>query len=220
MREAELSTGERVGKRHLREHVPTETYARLVGGDRTAEIERIRYSALISMVCATNRRLDPRVYWINLASLDRTACGIFVLSALNPTIGGPGETCVNFVTHLRGRDRPLFRATDEELLSRYRDDFRAVFGFELEPFWTQVDPSPDVLARVRAQLPQSAGPERVVGERVLRGELSNLPVHRLHRYRARLGPGDRGGDAVATWALRTTLPLRRRAFRLGRMPRG
>src|SRR5262249_39330849 len=124
VREAELSTGERIGGDLFVSSVPTETYARLVGGDRTPEIDRMHYSALISMVCATPRAHDPRVYWINLASLDRTACAIFVLSALNPTIGGPGETCVNFVTHLRGRDRPLFRATDEELTGRYRDDYR------------------------------------------------------------------------------------------------
>jgi protoporphyrinogen oxidase len=75
---------------------------------------------------------------MNLASLDRTACGVFLLSSLNPTIGGPGEACVNFVTHLRGRDRALLQKTDAELLAAYRDDFRAIFGFELEPFWTHV----------------------------------------------------------------------------------
>jgi protoporphyrinogen oxidase len=70
--------------------------------------------------------------------LDRTACGIFLLSALNPTIGRPGDSCVNFVTHLRGRDRPLFQESDDQLLARYLEDFRAVFGFDLEPFWTHV----------------------------------------------------------------------------------
>jgi hypothetical protein len=45
---------------------------------------------------------------------------------------------VNFVTHLESRDRALFRAPDEQLLQRYRNDFRDVFGFELDPFWTHV----------------------------------------------------------------------------------
>ena len=138
VREAELGTGERIGGDLFVSTVPTEVYLRLVPGDRTPEIERIRYSALISLVCATRQAVDPRAYWINLASLDRTACGIFLLSSLNPTIGRPGDSCVNFVTHLRGRDRPLFQASDDELLARYRDDFRAVFGFDLEPFWTHV----------------------------------------------------------------------------------
>src|SRR5262249_9016545 len=138
VREAELSTGERLAADRFVSTEPTEVYVRLVGGDRTAEIERMRYSALVSMVCAPREPVRPRAYWINLASLDRTACGIFLLSELNPTIGGPGETCVNFVTHLRGRDRPLFRATDDELLRYYKDDFRAVFGGELQPVWTQI----------------------------------------------------------------------------------
>jgi protoporphyrinogen oxidase len=138
VREAELSTGERIGADLFVSTVPTEVYLRLVGGDRTPEVERIRYSALISVVSATRQVVEPRAYWINLASLDRAACGIFLLSVLNPSIGGPGESCVNFVTHLRGRDRPLFHASDDELLALYRDDFRAVFGFALEPFWTHV----------------------------------------------------------------------------------
>jgi protoporphyrinogen oxidase len=70
--------------------------------------------------------------------MDRTAGAIFLLSALNPTIGRPGDTCVNFVTHLRGRDRSLFRADDEHLMAKYAEDFREVFGFELAPFWTHV----------------------------------------------------------------------------------
>jgi protoporphyrinogen oxidase len=135
---AELATGERIGGDIFVSTIPTEVYLRLVNADRTPEIERIRYSALISVVCATRQTVDSRAYWMNLASLDRTACGIFLLSALNPAIGRPGDTCVNFVTHLRGRDRPLFQASDEELLARYLEDFQAVFGFGLEPFWTHV----------------------------------------------------------------------------------
>jgi protoporphyrinogen oxidase len=138
VREAELSTGERVGGDLFVSTIPTEVYLGLLPGDRTPELERIRYSALISVVCATRQAVDARAYWINLASLDRTACGIFLLSSLNPSIGRPGDSCVNFVTHLRGRDRPLFQASDDELLARYREDFRAVFGFELEPFWAHV----------------------------------------------------------------------------------
>ena len=67
------------------------------------------------MVCATRQAVDDRAYWINLASLDRTACGIFLLSSLNPSIGRPGDRCVNFVTHLRGRDRPLRSASWENV---------------------------------------------------------------------------------------------------------
>ena len=134
----ELSTGEHIAADLFVSTVPTEVYLRLLPEDHTPELDRIKYSALISVVCATRQAVDPLAYWINLASLDRTACGIFLLSSLNPSIGRPGDTCVNFVTHLRGRDRPLFQASDDELLTWYRDDFRAVFGFELEPFWTNI----------------------------------------------------------------------------------
>ena len=137
VREVELSTGERIGGDRFVSTMPTEVYLRLLG-DHTPELERIKYSALISVICATRQAVDSTAYWINLASLDRTACGIFLLTSLNPSIGRPGDSCVNFVTHLRGRDRPLFQVSDDELLSRYREDFRAVFGYDLEPFWTHV----------------------------------------------------------------------------------
>jgi protoporphyrinogen oxidase len=138
VREVQLSTGERIAADLFVSTVPTEVYLGLLPEDRTPELDRIKYSALISVVCATRQAVDPVAYWINLASLDRTACGIFLLSSLNPSIGRPGDACVNFVTHLQGRHRPLFHASDDELLARYRDDFRAVFGFELEPFWTHI----------------------------------------------------------------------------------
>jgi hypothetical protein len=45
---------------------------------------------------------------------------------------------VNFVTHLRSRHDPRFRLPDEGLLELYRSDCRDVFGFDLEPQWTNV----------------------------------------------------------------------------------
>ena len=219
LRAAELSGGERVSGDLFVSTVPTEVYLRLAGGDHTAELERIRYSALISVVCATRQTVDPRTYWINLASLDRTACGIFLLSSLNPTIGRPGDTCVNFVTHLRGRDRPLFRAPDDELLARYREDFRAVFGFELEPFWTNV-------ARVPMYSPVFRRGFR--NPPVRSEEWSN--VYFAGNYRTfpsivstgtALGSGLETAHAVlADLGKRTDLPSSAAGFRLGAMPRG
>jgi hypothetical protein len=117
--------------------VPTEVYRGLVP-DGTPALPDIRYSALISVVCATRRTVPPKAYWTNLVSRERTAGAIFLLSELNPTIGGPGEACVNFVTHLRSRDRPLFHESDESLMARYRVDFSAVFGGDLDPLWARV----------------------------------------------------------------------------------
>ncbi|MEO7986962.1 MAG: FAD-dependent oxidoreductase [Gemmatimonadales bacterium] len=138
IREVELADGERLPADLVVSSLPTEAYLALTREDETPELSAIRYSALISVVCATRQVIRPDAYWINLASLDRTASGIFLLSSLNPTIGRPGDTCVNFVTHLRSRDRPLFKESDERLLERYREDFRAVFGFGLTPFWTHI----------------------------------------------------------------------------------
>lgn len=139
---AELESGERIRGDRFVSTVPAEVYLRLVGADETPELGRIRYSALLSVICSTRQTVSHEAYWTNLATLDRTACGIFLLSSLNPTIGRQGDTCVNFVTHLLGRDRPLFRESDEQLVARYMRDFRTVYGFELEPEWTHVSRVP------------------------------------------------------------------------------
>jgi protoporphyrinogen oxidase len=105
--------------------------------DATPELDAIRFTALISVVCATRQRL-PDFYWMNLFSPATASCGIFQLSALNPDIGASGETCVNFVTHLRSRQEPLFGLDDDSLLARYRDDFLQVFGSDLQASWFNV----------------------------------------------------------------------------------
>ena len=135
---AELSDGSHLAADVFVSTVPTEVYRGLLPGDETPVLSEIRYSALISVVCATRRPVPPRAYWTNLVSPERTAGAIFLLSELNPTIGRPGDACVNFVTHLRGRDRPLFHESDEGLMARYRADFSAVFGGDLDPLWTRV----------------------------------------------------------------------------------
>ena len=219
VREAELSSGERIAGDIFVSTIPTEVYRRLLPPDDTAELERIRYSALISVVCATRQAVDTRSYWINLASLDRTACGIFLLSSLNPSIGRPGDSCVNFVTHLRGRDRPLFQASDDELLERYRDDFRAVFGFDLDPFWTHV-------ARVPMYSP-------VFGRSFRNPPVRSTSWENVYfggNYRAfpsivstgtALGSGCETGRAIlADLGTPTELPALVARYRLGAMPRG
>lgn len=139
---ARLENGELLEADVFVSSVPTEVYARLIDRDDTSGIGSIRYTALISAVCAARERIVPDFYWMNLAGLDRSACAIFVLSALNPSIGAPGESCVNFVTHAVRERRALLELDDRELLARYLDDFRAVLGFELKPFWSQVSRVP------------------------------------------------------------------------------
>lgn len=138
VRAAELADGGSLSADLVVSTLPTEVYRAMVPADASPELAAIRYTAMISVIAAARQRITPEFYWMNLASLDRHACGIFLLDSLNPTIGEPGERCVNFVSHLPGRDDPFFRLGDDQILAAYREDFRAVFGFELEPHWTHV----------------------------------------------------------------------------------
>jgi protoporphyrinogen oxidase len=140
--EVELDSGERLPADMVVSSIPTEGYLGLAPDDTTPRLREIRYSALLSMVCASNNPVSPDFYWMNLADLDRAACGIFLLNSLNPTIGAPGESCVNFVTHLNSRTRPFFMKSEDDILAAYLEDFRAVFGFDLDPFWVKLSRIP------------------------------------------------------------------------------
>jgi protoporphyrinogen oxidase len=140
--EVELDSGERLPADLVVSSIPTEVYRGLAPDDATPQLREIRYSALLSMVCASKKPVGPDFYWMNLADLDRAACGIFLLNSLNPTIGAPGQSCVNFVTHLNSRTRPFFTKSEEEILGAYLQDFRAVFGFDLDPFWVKLSRIP------------------------------------------------------------------------------
>jgi protoporphyrinogen oxidase len=134
----ELMDGTRLDADVVISTIPPEFYRAMAPTEATPHLEEIRYTALISVIGASRQSIGPDFYWMNLASLDRHACGIFLLNSLNPTIGEAGDLCVNFVTHLLSRDDPFFQKSDAELLSAYQDDFREVFGFSFEPFWTHI----------------------------------------------------------------------------------
>jgi len=134
----ELKNGERLGADRFVSTLPTEVYRSLAPRDRTDELDRIRYTAIVSLVCATRQRISPDFYWMNLASPRCSACGLFRLESLNPTIGGPDESSFNFVTHVPSRHDAFFRRDDEELIAGYKNDFRSIFGVELQPAWTHL----------------------------------------------------------------------------------
>lgn len=136
--EVELADGTVLRPDRVVSTIPTEIYCSMLPKDATPNLATIRYTAMISVICAMKQKIEPDFYWMNLASLDRSACGIFMLNSLNPTIGEAGDACINFVTHLRSRENPFFRRTDEELMAGYREDFRQVFGFDMNPFWTHI----------------------------------------------------------------------------------
>ena len=216
--EVELEGGDRIAADLFVSTIPTETYLRLVH-EATPGLAEIRYSALLSVVCATRQALPTEAYWINLVSLDRTAGGIFLLSSLNPTIGRPGDTCVNFVTHLRGRDRPLFQEPDDRLLERYRADFQAVFGSELDPFWTHIARVPmysPVVGRHFRNPPIRSETWRNVW---FAGNYRTFPS--VLSTGTALGSGVETGTAIlAAHGMATDLSESIARFRLKEMPRG
>jgi protoporphyrinogen oxidase len=219
VRSVELGSGERIGGEIFVSSIPTEVYRCLLPYDHTAHLENIRYSALVSVVCATRQPVRPDAYWINLASLDQAAGGIFLLSSLNPTIGQPGDTCVNFVSHLQSRDRPLFQEADEKLLARYFEDFRSVFGFELKPFWTHVTRVPMYSPIFVRSFHNPAIRSESWRNLYFAGNYRTFPT--VASTGTALGSGLETAGAILTdFGTPTDLLERARAFRLRSMPRG
>jgi protoporphyrinogen oxidase len=137
--EVELGGGDRLPAEVVVSTVPTVVYRRLVPEETTPALEAVRYTAVVSAICATRQPIDTDFYWMNLISLDCSASGLFRLESLNPSIGAPGEACLNFVTHVPSCDDAFFARSEAELLRGYLEDFRRIFGFALEPFWTRVN---------------------------------------------------------------------------------
>ncbi len=140
--ELELSDGERLAADIFISTVPTEVYCRMVDGDATPYLDKIRYTAIVSAICATKQKIAPDFYWLNMMSLQQSASGFFHLSSLNPSIGQPGDSCLNFMTHVPSRHDDFFKQSDEKLWQGYYNDFEEVFGFRVEPFWTNMTKIP------------------------------------------------------------------------------
>jgi protoporphyrinogen oxidase len=138
VRAARLTDGTALASHAFVCALPTTVYRRLVPADATPRLDAIRYTAIVSMVCATRQPVEPWFYWLNLTALECSACGLFRLDALNPTIGAPGEACLNFVTHVPAHDRSFLARSDDELVRGYAADFRRLFGRELDPAWVRI----------------------------------------------------------------------------------
>jgi protoporphyrinogen oxidase len=140
--ELELADGRRLSGDTFVSTIPTEVYMRMVPGDDTPYLAAIRYTAVVSAICATRQRVEPEFYWMNLMSLAQSASGFFKLSSLNPSIGAPGDTCFNFMTHVPSRHDEFFKLSDEEIWEAYLADFKQIFGFEMRPFWRHLTKLP------------------------------------------------------------------------------
>jgi protoporphyrinogen oxidase len=140
--EIRLDGGESLRAEVLISSLPTTVYSAMAPADQTPGLDGIRYTAVISAICATRQIVEPDFYWMNLTSGETNASGLFRLSSLNPTIGGPGESCLNFVNHVQSAQDEYFQRSDDELMAGYLDDFRQVFGFNLDPLWSKISRIP------------------------------------------------------------------------------
>jgi len=138
IREVALDDGSCLPTSTVVSGLPVEAYRALAPSDTTDPLDTIRYSAIVSALFVTHQPVAPDFYWMNLPTLDLNASGVFRLESLNPTIGGPGESCFNFITHRSGRGDPFLARDDATLLAGYREDFRRIFGFEVEPRWSRL----------------------------------------------------------------------------------
>ena len=194
--------------------VPTEVYLRLVPGDDDPELDRhpVFRAHLGDLRDATAG--PAGAYWTNLASLGPHGGRDLSAQRAQPTIGRPGDTCVNFVTHLRGRDRPLFHEPDEQLSARYRDGLPR--GVRLRA-GARSGPTSRGCRCIRRSSTRLSATRRCAarpGERVFRRQLPHLPLDRLHRHGAAVGRRDgrapsllaSGADAICR--LRRPLPPR------------
>lgn len=219
IQEAILADGERIPADLFVSTVPPPVYLRFVPADETPQLGSIRYTALISAVCATRHPMPREFYWMNLSSLAHSACGIFVLSALNPTIGAPGDHCVNFVTHLDGCHKALFRRSDDELLAAYLGDFRRLFAVDLAPFWTNIARVP-MYSPVFDRLYRNPPPRSTTWRNVyFAGNYRTFPS--VASTGTALASGiEAGATILQDHEGGTSLPEAARAFRLASMPRG
>jgi protoporphyrinogen oxidase len=74
--EAVLGNGERLARDIFVSTVPTETYLTLQPEDRTPQLASIKYTGLISAVCAAPEMDLPPFYWLNLSSRRTSAQSI------------------------------------------------------------------------------------------------------------------------------------------------
>jgi protoporphyrinogen oxidase len=139
---AKITGGERLQAELVVSALPTDVYGAMAPRDATPALADIRYTAVISAICAVEQVIEPDFYWMNLASLDCNANGLFRLDALNPSLGHEGEAYLNFVNHVQSSSRDYYRRADEELMAGYGDDFVKIFGKQLRPKWSRVSRIP------------------------------------------------------------------------------
>jgi protoporphyrinogen oxidase len=216
--EVELEDGERIHGDMFISALPTEVLGRLLPDEPS--VRGIRYSALLSMICGTRQDIRDDFYWLSLLSPPVTSSGIFLLSTLNPTIAQPGERCINFVTHLLGPDRPLFRRPEEELLDLYLNDYRAIFDVDLAIEWAHLSRVPAYSPVFTANYRNPDIRSSVWANLYLTGNYRSYPsvASTGTALRAGLETGGAVIENSRTEQSRTVVPFRRKATSPARPP--
>ena len=90
-------------------------------------------------VVAARVVLPREFYWMTVLDPGYSVSGLFVLDALNPTLGLPGYRYLNLVTHSRSAASELFSQPDAEILARYERDLHRLVGAPSEVAWRVVN---------------------------------------------------------------------------------
>ena len=119
--------------------IPTTQYAKLAPDDATPGLDAIRYTALTSVIVAARAELAREFYWMTVLDPGYSISGLFVLDALNATLGLPGWRYFNLVTHSQSPESDLFRQSDDEILARHERDLHRLVGAPREVAWRVVN---------------------------------------------------------------------------------
>lgn len=140
VRGVELEGGEYVAARAVVTTVPPPLLGSLLGGHLDATLGAIDYMHVLSCVVGVGPRPAPfRAYWLVCLQPRYSFDGVFNLTRLNPSLGEGGETVLNFFVNCPTLEAMDARGDDAAVLARFADDYRQLFGHELDPQWTQVN---------------------------------------------------------------------------------
>ena len=101
----------------------------------TRPLEQNTYLDALSVIVEIKEKIPYDFYLLSCLKPRYSFGGIFMLSALNPTIGTEHKTVLNFFTNLSSAYEPFRAKTPEELMAAYLADFKKLFGFTPSPLW-------------------------------------------------------------------------------------
>ncbi len=101
-------------------------------------IQQIEYLDALSLIVEIEEKLPREFYLLSCLKPRYSFGGIFLLSALNSTVGVRSKTVLNFFTNLSPAYEHFRNKTAEELLAIYFSDFEKIFKFKPTPVWSHL----------------------------------------------------------------------------------